>query len=1036
MRREKYITLLLQLFILNYINSQTLQVIPSSPQSQIFEQYINHEITEYNGLPKIEIPLYEIKTKGITIPLTLSYHASGVKYMQYDGDIGAGWSIGALGYRVTRQVKGASDFDTLIQKIETRQDYNECGLPYSNDKRKTDGFLLGLTIDRANPQNNAIAGVQDGIRNEVIYRDGEYDRFTYNFPTSNGSFILTDRTEGNVAIMDEKQDKIHVEKDECHITDVSGIEYFFGGIADDGTELIEREVITKHETAWVLKEIKTPMNETIRFKYKKYKTETNRYSDGKYYSLTITEAPYYFYSPTGTIWDQNYNFHLNTNGLTFNHSSSHPPFGYGDLLFLDEIETDNILVQFEREKYFNESYEAWSIPYMLKKIVITDKLTDIIIKEIILNSQMLPAQISSSLQYKSTPSHLTLNSVLISDKKYEMEYYSPPLLNFQYAYPDQWNNYSFNFEYAINGKKLFLHNEFLEEEFYQFSTSNMNVAGNPIYTIAKLKNITHDDYFADRSVDELNVNSFSLKKIKYPTGGYTEYIYEPHGVNNKKGGGLRIREIISKSVHNEPALISRFEYQNGISSFDLNQTCFETTSFSMSHHHLYEEILDGSHGGDWYTPIYRSRTYSMNPVEDFSLSEYKIQYRNVDILEYDESLDKNNGKKSFTFNIPNLPIVNQYEGVYLAHAFISGSSSNNGIFRTYDGQKPTVKSISHFDDADNLIKKEVFEYKRTESNIYEGLKAQKKVSSSGGEMPIYPNQPYGSTIYDSHQSDYFHVSSYVDWMNYEIETGTDILSFKTDTLFTSSGNIVTIESYDYNDKYQVEKVSLANNADDVINIKEFKYPQDFALGNNVYQQMVDKNMISPIIEKSSRIKDDQRVKKNRTEYIKNSNIFLPGFVKVSLGDNEWTELEYDRYDDKGNILQYTTLDGISTTILWSYKHQYPVAEIKNATYNQIVNNINPSLLLNIISSPNYPTDAMINALSASLKSKFPQAEVTTYTYMPLVGMTSKTDPRGVTTYYEYDDFGRLKATYIGEKDANGNETRRLVTGTYRYHYKE
>lgn len=54
------------------------------------------------------------------------------------------------------------------------------------------------------------------------------------------------------------------------------------------------------------------------------------------------------------------------------------------------------------------------------------------------------------------------------------------------------------------------------------------------------------------------------------------------------------------------------------------------------------------------------------------------------------------------------------------------------------------------------------------------------------------------------------------------------------------------------------------------------------------------------------------------------------------------------------------------------------------------------------------------------------SEITTYTYKPLIGLTSTTDPKGMTTYYEYDSFQRLK--YI--KDQNGN-----ILKSYDYHYK-
>ncbi|HVU95381.1 MAG TPA: hypothetical protein VHE34_09160 [Puia sp.] len=44
------------------------------------------------------------------------------------------------------------------------------------------------------------------------------------------------------------------------------------------------------------------------------------------------------------------------------------------------------------------------------------------------------------------------------------------------------------------------------------------------------------------------------------------------------------------------------------------------------------------------------------------------------------------------------------------------------------------------------------------------------------------------------------------------------------------------------------------------------------------------------------------------------------------------------------------------------------------------------------------------------------AQMTSYTYQPMVGMTSETDPAGRSTYYEYDGYGRPSLT----RDLNGN----------------
>jgi len=70
--------------------------------------------------------------------------------------------------------------------------------------------------------------------------------------------------------------------------------------------------------------------------------------------------------------------------------------------------------------------------------------------------------------------------------------------------------------------------------------------------------------------------------------------------------------------------------------------------------------------------------------------------------------------------------------------------------------------------------------------------------------------------------------------------------------------------------------------------------------------------------------------------------------------------------------------------------------------------------------------------AADLRSRFnawrpslPGAQLSYYTYEPLKGMTSATDPSGRTTYYNYDGFGRLREV---------KDTQDKTRESYEYHY--
>src|SRR5699024_7604010 len=115
------------------------------------------------------------------------------------------------------------------------------------------------------------------------------------------------------------------------------------------------------------------------------------------------------------------------------------------------------------------------------------------------------------------------------------------------------------------------------------------------------------------------------------------------------------------------------------------------------------------------------------------------------------------------------------------------------------------------------------------------------------------------------------------------------------------------------------------------------------------------------------------------------------------------EIVFDAYTDDGQLRQ-SRQRGLAQAVsyVWSYAGQYPVAEIRNATYANVKTAVGSTALANLEASlsPN------INSLSNTLRSALPSTMINTQVFIPLVGITSTTDEKGQIIYYEYDAFQR------------------------------
>ena len=81
---------------------------PSTPEVASLIKYAEYPVSHYTGLVDISIPLYEIVAGEIRIPITLSYHASGIKLRDENGKVGLGWTLNA-GPDLGREMKGRPD---------------------------------------------------------------------------------------------------------------------------------------------------------------------------------------------------------------------------------------------------------------------------------------------------------------------------------------------------------------------------------------------------------------------------------------------------------------------------------------------------------------------------------------------------------------------------------------------------------------------------------------------------------------------------------------------------------------------------------------------------------------------------------------------------------------------------------------------------------------------------------------------------------------------------------------------------------------
>lgn len=234
---------------------------------------------------------------------------------------------------------------------------------------------------------------------------------------------------------------------------------------------------------------------------------------------------------------------------------------------------------------------------------------------------------------------------------------------------------------------------------------------------------------------------------------------------------------------------------------------------------------------------------------------------------------------------------------------------------------------------------------------------------------------------------------------------------------SSVPNIVTTtETYEYNPLNKMcSKYTVTNSKGEVLRTDYFFDGQ--SAGRNRIGQIKKIQTY-----RNSLLTSTKQINYSNAAWGSSNSSYLPHSVTISKGQNTLeSRLKFIRYDQFSNPVEASLEDGTPVIYIWGYNNSQLVAMIENKTYSSI----SPGLINQVIAASDSNNETSLLIELENLRTSLPEAMVTSYVYKPLVGISVMIDPKGIKTYYKYDEFNRLSET----RDNNNNL---LSENKYRY----
>lgn len=897
-----------------------------SPNAAALVKYVDYPVSYATGVPEISIPIYTVKTKELEMPISLSYHAAGVKIGELATNVGFGWTLNCGG-AVTRVVKGLPD--TQGTDIRQRDQIHASDV----------GYLQYL---------------------ETGLIDTHYDSYYYNFNGQSGEFMCNPKTR--------------------EITQITSTDNVIRANRLSGNyDEIDSFTIT------------TPDGVVYEF------TEKENTSNGNYNIVSS-----WYLSKVMS--------HNRTDSLVFTYATD-PNWEHGSPFtsiceLVDGLSTPQI---YGSMTYYSNCKRLSSVKYNSGKV-----------------------EFLSSLDRQDGPKS-RLNAINCSDNRGNVvlradfdnnAYFSGPRLKLR----------GLKFTGAGGGV--------IDEHKFSYINETALISTDAGYDLFGFYNGALSGGQGSRFYSFDHAQSFMLDRIDHITGGYTKFTYEPNGIKTKTfwdtpldiNIGIRVSKIETFEKDFNKLYTRSFEYLQSVPTIDfskINGSCY------LSSYLLNVNIVAGIE----YLVFESLSLSSASVMPEQAIENARIYHTQVAEKQYGSLQDTL--KTVYTFSQPHSTyiycetknlcpflgglVTYSEEPVYVNYLFTRNLSDfGNPFLRsfafTFAGYFPNVNWM-----YGHLLDKEVYSYENNRyklvertHNVYDGIGFSAVTNGIYNKcLRRFKSELGAASKNDIRNYYYFNTLRYV---------GRNVLSLTTVTKYFDSGNVVEQTQYTYPEQggrkvYGFPRTQSVNYGN--VRTRRFYYSFDYT--DSVNTELAARNRIN-IPVKTELIENGRPVASLETVCARTGSVILPTSTFLKKGNMSEIADRYDvlAYDLHRNPVYVSRNDESKRVYIWGYNWSEPVAEIRNAAYEEVLRLDSGNMIARIGESNDLSGDSAEMRWLHALRGNLPDAEVTIFTYVPLLGIESVTDPAGRTTYYEYDTANRLARI----RDENGN-----VLEAYEYHYR-